>query len=135
MTVPSSRMPFDSCCSTVGSMTAGDLAVREHTLCHRAATFETATDAALHAVLIDNAALSVMDTSELEDMRAALIADGHAYDAAAEAAGVPMADRFAWHSYLRTTRRQQPAEHRRLAEHSDFQSNAPGLPRRIMSRT
>jgi hypothetical protein len=116
-------------------MTAGDLALREHTLCHRAATFETATDAALHAVLIDNAALSVMDTSELEDMRAALIADGHAYDAAAEAAGVPMADRFAWQSYLHTTRRQQPAEHRRLAEHSDFQSNAPGLPRRIMSRT
>jgi hypothetical protein len=128
-------MPFESCCSTVEFMTDSDLAVRERTVRHRAAAFEAATDAALHAVLIDNAALSVMDTNELEDMRAALISAGHAYDAAAAAAGVPMADRFAWQSYLHTTRRQQPVEHRRLAEHSDFQSSAPAVRRRIMSRT
>jgi hypothetical protein len=109
-------------------MIDGDLAAREQDVQRKAAAFKTATDAALRAVLEDDAALSVMGTDDLEEMRLALIEAGKAYDTEADAAGVPVVDRFAWQSYLGAIRKE------RLAHEGRLQSRPSTYPLRIEER-
>jgi hypothetical protein len=112
----------------VDFMIDGDLAAREQDVQQKAAAFKTATDAALRAVLEDDAALSVLGTDELQEMRLALIEAGKAYDTEADAAGVPVVERFAWQSWLGAIRKE------RLAQAEHLQSRPSTYPQRIEER-